>query len=77
LSTSLLPEEKLLLYPELVTLRNIIFSTLYLNTSIMSTQAQKANDGLDLIGKTAVIAGGSQGIGTSVDKFLLSYCSQT
>lgn len=29
----------------------------------MSTQARKANDGIDLIGKTAVIAGGSQGIG--------------
>jgi hypothetical protein len=30
----------------------------------MSTQAHKANEGLDLSGKTAVIAGGSQGIGT-------------
>lgn len=29
----------------------------------MSAQARKANDGVDLIGKTAVIAGGSQGIG--------------
>jgi NAD(P)-dependent dehydrogenase (short-subunit alcohol dehydrogenase family) len=32
----------------------------------MSTQAHKANIGLDLTGKTAVIAGGSQGIGASV-----------
>jgi NAD(P)-dependent dehydrogenase (short-subunit alcohol dehydrogenase family) len=29
----------------------------------MSTQARKANNGIDLTGKTAVIAGGSQGIG--------------
>jgi NAD(P)-dependent dehydrogenase (short-subunit alcohol dehydrogenase family) len=32
----------------------------------MSTQARKANDNLDLTGKTAVIAGGSQGIGAGV-----------
>ena len=29
----------------------------------MSAQARKANNGIDLTGKTAVIAGGSQGIG--------------
>lgn len=32
----------------------------------MSSQARKANTGLDLSGKTAVIAGGSQGIGAGV-----------
>lgn len=32
----------------------------------MSTQARKANVGLDLAGKTAVVAGGSQGIGAAV-----------
>jgi phosphoglycerate dehydrogenase-like enzyme len=33
------------------------------SSRIMSTQAHKANESLDLTGKTAAIAGGSQGIG--------------
>jgi NAD(P)-dependent dehydrogenase (short-subunit alcohol dehydrogenase family) len=32
----------------------------------MSTQARKANNGIDLTGKTVVIAGGSQGIGAGI-----------
>lgn len=35
-------------------------------SSDMSTLARKANEGLDLTGKTAVISGGSQGIGAGV-----------
>ena len=34
----------------------------------MSTEARKSNQGLDLTGRTAAIAGGSQGIGAATAK---------